>query len=227
MMGKTHKIGGALAGVAVSRILYSGDYATVGAYASLIIGSVLGSLLPDIDKKESTIGRILWFISWPIFLLRITFRLLARILPGALKRHLKEIDEDLGHRGIAHSLITWLVFSVILYFSQSFILRNLTEIIDIFSKEIVIDPVMIKVNIFAFLFGVSVGMLSHILLDIFTNSGVAIFSPFIDKKIKVCSIKTGSIAESVIRKLMTAAVVVILYDDLLPYLTKIKEWLPM
>jgi inner membrane protein len=213
-MGKTHKVGGTLAAVVASRFFYSEDLITTGiCIGSLIIGSVLGSLLPDIDKKESTIGRILWFISWPIYILRVIMKLLAKILPGILKKPFKEMDEDLGHRGVAHSLITWLVLSISFWLGQAFILKKLIVISNMLPKDLQIDPLIIQNGIFAFLLGVSIGMLSHILLDILTNDGVALLSPFIDTKFGILSIKTRSFTETVIRNLMVIVTVVIVYKE--------------
>lgn len=243
MMGKTHEAGGALAGVIVSRFFYTTDpVTTTVSFGTLVLGAMLGSLLPDIDKKESKIGRILWFISWPIYIFRLILKLLAGIFPGIIKKACQEIDEDFEHRGIAHSLITWSILSAILWIFRLQILPTLLRAgswlvqiaIDIIPKGqlrslildvgnwithiVKIDPGLLNRGIMTFVIGIIVGMLSHILLDILTNDGVAILSPFIDKKVSILSINTGSFAETLICGLLAVVTIAMVYKDYYHYI---------
>lgn len=54
----------------------------------LLVGSLLGALLPDIDHPSSYIGRLFRFISVPIYRL-------------------------CGHRGFTHSLLAWLLIMLV------------------------------------------------------------------------------------------------------------------
>ncbi len=202
MMGRTHKVGGALTGIVISRFFYTDDLMITGiCFASLVCGSILGSLLPDIDKKESTIGRSLWFISWPIYFVRLIIKLLSYILPGRAKKFFKNLDKDLSHRGIAHSLITWAVLTTILWQCSLNLLPGI--------------PLVLQISISKFLLGVSLGMLSHIILDMLTNNGVALFSPVTNVKIKIplINIRTGGFVESFLRVIMCLLFFVILYNS--------------
>lgn len=250
MMGKTHEVGGALAGVIVSGFLYTADSVTTTvSLGTLVFGAMLGSLLPDIDKKESKIGRILWFISWPIYIFRLIIKLLSGFFPGVIKKALQEIDEDLEHRGIAHSLITWSILSAILWIFRLQVLPGLLRVgswiiqivLDIIPKGhlrsmilaigswithiVKIDPSLLNKGIMTFVIGIIIGMLSHILLDILTNDGVAIFSPFIDKKISILSINTGSFAETLICGLMAVVTIAMVYKDYYHYIKIFIPWL--
>lgn len=221
MMGKTHKAGGLLAGVLVSNMYFSNDLVTAGIQiGALLTGSVIGSLLPDIDKKESTIGRILWFISWPIYLFRLLLRLLADVMPGKAKKVLREIDEDMAHRGIAHSLITWAILTLIFKVSISFfhmdtlLMNVINKILPYFHfSEITMNTRLLQSGILTFLMGVSIGMLSHIILDCLTPEGVAIFSPFIDKRVGIPLISTNGVLEGVFQFVLCVAIVILAYKD--------------
>ena len=189
MMGRTHKAGGVLTGVVASRLFYSDDlYLTGICIVTLVGGCVLGSLLPDIDKKESTIGRILWFISWPIYFLRLMFKLLADLFPGKIKRAFKKADKDFGHRGIAHSLVTWAVLTASFWSGYTFLMSYVSTVV--------------QMSLFAFLLGVSLGMISHIALDLLTGGGVALFSPVSNIKIKMPCIEIRGFAEFILREAM-------------------------
>lgn len=78
MIGATHAAIGALAGIGVK-----GTTASIGA-------GVIGSLLPDVDKKNTTIGNWLGFLALP-------FRLIFK------------------HRGGTHTLLSCLLFSSIFF----------------------------------------------------------------------------------------------------------------
>lgn len=224
MMGKTHMVGGVLAGAVVSKFFYSGGLVTTGIYVGTLIGgSVLGSLLPDIDKKESTIGRKLWFISWPIYFFRLIIKLFANIFPeGKARKALEELDEDLGHRGIAHSLITWAVLTAILLIFKAYIIDFIIAathklLIHIPYTFHITNTAILQKSIFTFLLGTSIGMLSHIILDLLTSEGIALFSPFIDIKFKIPLFKTGGVAEILFRGCLCVAVLLITYKWIIPY----------
>lgn len=215
MMGKTHKVGGILAGLVVSKFFFTADFISTGIYTvSLMSGSILGSLLPDIDKKESTIGRVLWFISWPIYLLRMILKLLTRILPGLIKKPFMKLDNCLAHRGIAHSILTWLSLSACLWFGQSFI--NIT-VLSWVKETSGVETLLLRNGIFAFSCGVSIGMISHIFLDLFTDDGEALLLPISNFKFKIPLIKTGGFLEVVVRYAMIIASLLVAKQEFYNY----------
>lgn len=87
MMGKTHVIIGIAYGTALLPALQRGDY-SIEQYSLVMVGLVIGSLLPDLDHPQSTISRMI------------------PIVGGLLSRLTR-------HRGILHSImgvtICWLV----------------------------------------------------------------------------------------------------------------------
>lgn len=234
MMGRTHKAGGVLAGVLIGGFLVSGNpVSIVVCTGALIGGCIMGSLLPDIDKKESTIGRTLWFISWPIYFFRLLVKLFAYIFPGILKKAFQELEEDTGHRALAHSLITWAVLSGSFWMCRSYIfgwilhggkkllslipmkLPDINHYIGALMSDIHISNLLIHKSIGLFIIGTSIGMLSHLFLDLFTPGGVALLSPVIDKKVEIPIIKTNGLAEKALGGIMTIAAIWLAYKDII------------
>ncbi|MGP1944795.1 MAG: metal-dependent hydrolase [Arsenophonus sp. ET-KM2-MAG3] len=69
-----------------------------GDYFNLLIGTLFGALLPDIDHPQSCLGRLFRFISIPV----------CRLC---------------GHRGFTHSLFAWLLITLLLIkLSNSYLL---------------------------------------------------------------------------------------------------------
>jgi inner membrane protein len=83
MLAPTHSI----FGVFLSLTILAVFGVKAGLHWSIILVTVLGSVLPDIDLPKSIIGRIFPFISKPL-------------------------ERKFGHRTITHSLIGWLIASV-------------------------------------------------------------------------------------------------------------------
>ena len=69
MMGKTHKVGGAVSGFSLLTLAQVTSITINPIFGGLpfLAGNIIGALLPDIDQRKSTIGRLLWFISFPIW----------------------------------------------------------------------------------------------------------------------------------------------------------------
>lgn len=91
MNGKTHKIGGVCAGIITTSMIleptYSFEKLLIGGF--LIGGSILGSLMPDIDLPSSTVGK--------------------RVKPISYLIH-----QFFGHRGITHTPILHILCSIFL-----------------------------------------------------------------------------------------------------------------
>jgi membrane-bound metal-dependent hydrolase YbcI (DUF457 family) len=202
MMAKTHRAGAILTGVLVSKHFINNDVMTTCiSLISLFPGVVFGSLLPDIDKKESYIGRRFWFVTWPIYFLRMILKLIIKITPSKTgKSIIKKIYKNTGHRYICHSIITWLfLFICFLLFSLS-----LKELLP--PKELNLHIIsfnlerIVEIFAFTFSFGVSIGMLSHLLLDLPTEDGIALLAPFIDFKIRLplIHIKVSGFTEQIV-----------------------------
>lgn len=82
----------------------------------------------------------------------------------------------------------------------------------------------IKKGLYAFSLGISLGMLSHIILDLLTKDGVAIFAPIIDKRLKFpVQIRTNGYAEKIICMIMTILIPIVGYIILFPYVIAIIQ----
>ena len=91
MTGKTHKVGGICTGVIASTMILNTPY-TIDKMiltTTMISGSILGSLMPDIDHKGSTIGS--------------RVKLLSTFLSNVF-----------GHRGMTHSPIVHMLITILL-----------------------------------------------------------------------------------------------------------------
>jgi len=86
MSGKVHSVFGLLVGLNVLIILNQGEY--IPLFVPIYI---LGALLPDIDLYNSSIGRILFPISYPI-------------------------NKMFGHRTITHSFLGLTLFNFLLHY---------------------------------------------------------------------------------------------------------------
>lgn len=175
MTGKTHRVGGAIAGALVIHISgYNLDVA-----ACTMVGAIFGSLLPDIDHPKSTISIKLWFVSWPLMILK---QIIKMATSGLSKKKQRNISSMLGHRGITHSLLACISVLVAAIAIGAFI--------------------QVKGNgngstegyYIAFAIGILAGMVSHLALDMLSN-GVPLLCPISYKRVGVKWIKTGSIQE--------------------------------
>lgn len=87
---KTHTVGGTLAGISVFNIITNNLKIVSLEGIAFMSGSVIGSLIPDIDHRKSYIGRK------------------AKITSAVL-------NKTLGHRGVTHSPIIMTIFIGIMY----------------------------------------------------------------------------------------------------------------
>lgn len=111
----------------------------------LVAGLMIGSVLPDIDEPNSFIGRRSF----------------------GLASFIKRL---FGHRGFTHSLICWILLSVL-----SLLYTN------------------------PFTIGLSLGYLFHLLGDLFSTSGLRLFLPFSEKRVKMfITYQTGGTREKMI-----------------------------
>lgn len=93
MQGKTHKIGGACAGAIAGSLLLQPPYSfdKIALTGILVGGAIIGSLMPDIDHKNSTIGH--------------KFKLLSSVISNLF-----------GHRGMTHAPLIHILITILLFF---------------------------------------------------------------------------------------------------------------
>lgn len=205
MLGKTHKYVGGCCGILATETLLlqnNIDEKTLLYGGLLLSGSLLGSLILDIDKRGTKMGN--------------KFPLLARITNFLF-----------GHRGATHSpiicalvcllllylnentnnifrLITVAIFSYILFYEiirfiykkvvkfrryktktqiTSFIITFLIcSYFYIFNKE------SLNFGCFYLIIGIFIGMISHILLDFFNPMGVPLLLPISNRKFHILGV---------------------------------------
>lgn len=172
MMGKTHKLAGNVIGLITATLLHT-NLITSGI---IIAGSMLGSMFPDIDNKNSRISHKMKITSRLISAGRRNLYKKTRHLSKDQKAHVWNIA---GHRGITHSLI------------GSLFLPLITIIIGLIFK------IHIRYILLACL-GLFLGYLSHLLLDMLSG-GVPLFMPFSTNKIFIAQIKTRGDKERIFR----------------------------
>jgi len=170
---KTHTITGTEASMVVAIALQL-------PIIPIVIGAVAGSVIPDIDSEKSVISsKILIFRKRTV--LKITYSIigLAAIIYGSISLKLMGIFLVLsaisGHRKFTHSILGFLSFcSICLYvlYSYSGIIRNLV-------------------------FGLIIGYGVHILADSFSNHGIELFWPMLEKNYGFRLIRTGKMSEQI------------------------------
>lgn len=111
---------------------------------TIILFAVIGSIMPDVDHPNSTIGRIFYFISVPL-------------------------ERRYGHRTVTHSLIGWIIFSVVFSFLSLFIVWLLSFVCDLGFGAWDLVPRWIA--------SFSISYLSHLILDMFNPRGSQMFWP--------------------------------------------------
>ncbi len=208
MTAKTHCVGGILLS-SVSALVFSPLVGTcnTGIIETVVFvgGGMLGAIFPDIDEPNSRISHKMPFLSMLFSFNRLIKKRNAEklFLSADDRERARNELRDASHRGVTHYLITWaLVLCLAIILLAAFIgnASHVGVIVAIFSL------------------GVSVGWLSHILLDIISGR-VPLFAPFYRKSIGVCIFKTGGVLERiVVRPLLTVGVLYV-------WIYMIKGWL--
>jgi len=187
MLAPTHSVFGIFLTLTILAIF--------GVQASLhwtiILAGIIGSLVPDLDMPKSMIGRVFFFISVPL-------------------------ERRFGHRTITHSLLGWLIatliFTVLItiltfltsYGIQTFFPNGVPLYFGILSIDLGLTTRWVA----AF----SIGYISHLILDMFTLRGSQFFWPepsrdVIPKNSKY-RIETGSKFEIIIFAILFGCMVV-------------------
>ncbi|MFH1683493.1 MAG: metal-dependent hydrolase [Candidatus Margulisiibacteriota bacterium] len=140
MLAPTHSI----FGVFLTLIILAVFGVQWGLHWTIIMWAIFGSILPDIDHPRSVIGRIFPRISIPL-------------------------ERKYGHRTVTHSLVGWVVSSMIFGFLLSFGVWLLSIISSLEGGYWDLLPRWIA----AF----SIGYFSHLVLDMFNKRGSQMFWP--------------------------------------------------
>ncbi len=216
MMGKTHRAGAVLLAfpVLLPVLKLTNTSPTDAAAISLFLGgTLLTSRLPDVDQTYSGVGRKLWLISWIIAVIHAFFQFIYVLTMQKIK-WLKRLTKASGHRGISHTLFSWILFCLALTGIYRFLIRKLP-----------LSSLHIKWLLLLFI-GMGFGYLTHLILDYFSGS-LRPFEPFSSKRCGTRIIPTNSKREDTLRNLFLIADVLLLiktYDFLFPILSYIKAF---
>lgn len=150
MNGGTHKLAGVCTGVIASSFLLNEPYTSEKVLLTgvLIGGSILGSLIPDIDHRQSKIGNKMKITSFII-------------------------NKLCKHRGITHTPLLYMILSVI------------------FLLPTILSDNFLNTFYFNLVFGIFIGIISHLFLDSLTISGIPLLYPFTKKKFHLLNYSTN------------------------------------
>ena len=171
MTGKTHSVTGVFAGLAISNCMGCTEAMTL----AVVAGSMLGSLLPDIDNVHSQIGNRLPVAELVVHCCQKTVRFLSEIFPRKLRENIRSM---IGHRGLLHSLLVPAAM--------------------LLAMPVVDGHKRIESY---FLMGMIIGNISHLILDMFSG-GIPLLMPFSVARIRLCNFRTGGFADRLWRLVM-------------------------
>lgn len=182
MMGKSHRLGAALAGMGAAVLMkqHVKEFQPISGAIILAAGSIIGGYLSDADTPNSHIGRKWGIFLWPLWLVQGIIKIVCQI-PGPFKKQKKLIYKLAGHRGIAHLPAFWILLAIITS-GATWLSMMLTGTTGTVSANVLL-PVSIYNGIF-----------SHILLDA-VFGGVMLLFPISTKRIKLSPFKTGGVVE--------------------------------
>lgn len=172
MMASTHRLGGVVIGTTAAALLHTNITGT----AIILIGSLVGSILPDIDNRNSRISHKMPVTALIVSVGQYIIHIVTSVIPKKQRLYIRSLS---GHRGITHSIIGSTILPAIIF------------LIGILFKQ--------KLGtVFLAGFGVFIGCLSHLILDMFSG-GVPFLIPFSNKRVTLANIKTGGWMEWIFR----------------------------
>jgi membrane-bound metal-dependent hydrolase YbcI (DUF457 family) len=220
MMGRTHQVIG-LAATTGLYLLISPDTPILSTdFAAALALTALASVLPDIDANDNNLGdpaarRMLGIgnnqskqnISRAATRLRRTkkagpfitnlLNLLATLLWGLLVFLINIPMQLIGHRGLTHWALTWLLLTCLVLLIAALSAPHLP----------LQAPYLIA-------FSFSLGYGSHLAADMMTKSGLPILAPYCRKRYRLLpkrlALTTGSFIENIIFVLLVLLLVVML-----------------
>lgn len=181
MEGKTHLIVGSACGI----VLAASMPVSLPERGIIVAGSVLGSLLCDIDNYNSKISRKFCITAALVCTCQRIIRFMTILLPRKQKRYVRSL---IGHRGIMHSITAIVGLPCLLFF-----LLHYTKY-EMYAKAGAI--------------GLGLGLFTHVLLDMFSN-GCPIFLPISARRVTPGRIKSGGFTEKVFRAVFIIMAIII------------------
>ena len=190
MNGKTHVLVGISGGFIASALLYRAGVYDIPAVAATIVGSAVGSYVPDVDHIGSVAGKKVPIVSWPI---KGLYHLFDTLYDSTKLKIFRKLSNMFTHRGLFHAPLFWL-----LLFVPTFL----------FLTPLIADDFIHNV-VSAGLFGLLAGIFLHLLADMLNPTGIPLFMPICDKKFRLARIVTGSGGEIIFRVCMVIVLVLV------------------
>lgn len=226
MIGETHRMGGiALGTVGAIAMLSLKQDTNLLACGVVIAGSAIGSLIPDIDHKGSMIGKKFPLLSSIVsstldhrgavhsLLGLFVFSLVTVTLGYFLENYSADLSILLAWLSILISvgavnfgtkLVTRLAHRKV----SKKRLRQMDIVVAVICAVLSLKaPVVVGSFVPYYVVGLSVGYLSHLLLDALNPTGVPFAYPS-DKRISVANITTGSTLENFVLLVCTVGAII-------------------
>lgn len=213
MNGATHKCGGVALGAIASLAISKFTGITVPETAMILTGASFGALLPDIDHKGSEIGRKLRPVASIVckhtdhrgFTHTTLCAFIVSMVALALTYGLQSIyTGSLISRvfaGVGLGFSAWIVFDTLLNSMRPKFVHNyhIRKLLDLELPSLIVLCIICIILsnglmsiIYELAWGISIGYISHLVLDMFNPTGVPMLYPYSNHKYSVAKIRTGS-----------------------------------
>lgn len=199
MRYSSHRIAGICVGLGAATIISQGDIGsdTLAMAETLVITSMVGAILPDIDEPNSFVSKHVKPVSHVIKAVaghRGAFH--APLFLGLLLFLLKIVVDQLVGADLFASVmkVVVLVIPVLLFLPY---IRSKGAVFLVASVVLLIVShnsmeALATADFYWYLWlGLALGMASHLLMDALTVSGIPLLWPFTKKKFHILSLKTG------------------------------------
>ncbi|GAA0101568.1 metal-dependent hydrolase [Paraclostridium bifermentans] len=212
MQGKTHRWGGLAlgAGATLATVGSIDGFSAVMMTGTLMTGAALGSLIPDLDHQGSELSKKIKPLGMAVSsvchhrgfthtgLAWFMFTLVCAAIVTVL--NLVKVD-NWGTSAIIGGMFALIVVSIVKWIAKTFHINRLRRVTYGFINTLVMTGVLFVIfTLFAdymvkylgyYFIGLSVGYLSHLLVDMLTVSGVPMLYPHSEKMYRFANLKTG------------------------------------
>lgn len=213
MNGTTHKCGGIALGAVATVALHKTAGITMTEGALLLAGASFGALLPDLDHHHSELGKRLKPVSELVCSMTkhrgFTHTGLCWIIITLVSLLITSLLGEVYSGSLASRVITGSIFGFFIWIAADSLLNSLRpefarskksrQLFDLELQSLLVLCVVFSVLAdsvipvaYSFGVGLSIGYLSHLILDMFNPTGVPIFYGIYNGKISLANIRTGS-----------------------------------
>lgn len=199
MRYSSHRVAGICVGLSAASIISGGDIdtSTLAMAETVVISSMIGAILPDIDEPNSFVSKHIKPLSYAIKAVAghrgafhsPLFLGLLLILLKLLVGHLVDVDMLIP---IMKFVILMIPIIICLPYIKSKGIILLIASVALFLSSWTSMDALNGYDFYQYLWmGIGLGMASHLLMDALTVSGIPLLWPFSKKKFRLLSLKTG------------------------------------